>query len=194
MLPIVLERMKSLGLTIFESGDFNLNIYGIRNTSRETDDWDDALGIAYKENNQWIVRQWTATTDLGSRYLKRPINPDGGAILVANSQYRNAYTIAKHRGKYQALCQTSAKVRVYRDDNRDAYLDLDPNSIQEGMFGINIHRSHPTTTVSSVGSYSAGCQVFQSPDDFKTFMSICRKQVKERGWDTFTYTLLDQWW
>ena len=35
--------------------------------------------------------------------------------------------------------------------------------------------------------------MFQDPDDFKEFINLCEKQVKVRGWGSFTYTLFDEW-
>lgn len=194
MLPVVLERMKSLGFAVFTEGDYDLNIFGIRSKERKAGEWDDLIGVAFKVEGQWTIKVYPATTDIGLKHLHSPINVKGGAILVADRQYRGVYKLAKHRGKYQALCQRAGNVSVYRDDNRDSTLDLDENSIEDGMFGINIHRAHPTLEIAKVRGYSAGCQVFKDPKGFADFMKICRKQVKLRGWDTFSYTLLDQWW
>lgn len=194
MLPVVLERIKELGFVAFTDGDFDLNVFGIRSKERRAGEWDDQLGLAYKENGEWLVRSWEATTDIGLKHLHTPINVKGGAILVADQQYRSVYKIAKHRGKYQALCQRNGPVKVYRDDNRDSTHDMVESTIESGMFGINIHRAHPTIELAKVRGYSAGCQVFKNPEHFRTFMTICRKQVKLRGWDSFSYTLLDQWW
>ena len=194
MLPVVLERIQQLGFAVFTDGDYDLNIFGIRSKERVAGEWDDMLGVAYKVEGQWVVRCYPATTDIALKYLHSPINVKGGAILVADRQYRSVYKIAKHRGKYQALCQRGGKMAVYRDDNRDSTLDMDESTIEEGMFGIKIHRAHPTKELAKVSGYSAGCQVFKDPKAFAEFMGICRKQVKLRGWDSFTYTLLNQWW
>ena len=40
-----------------------------------------------------------------------------------------------------------------------------------------------------MGIYSAGCQVFQDPDNFKEFIKICEKSSSIFG-NKFTYTLL----
>ena len=194
MLPVVLDRIKQLGFKVFTNGDYDLNIYGIRSSSRVPGSWDDRVGIVYKDNGQWRDQSWQATTDPGLRYLKSPINVDGTAILLANEQYRGVYKIDLHQGKYQALCQRNGDVKVYRDGNRDSHLDLETSTIESGSFGINIHRAHPSRKIARIQGYSAGCQVIQDPVDFESFMSICRKQVELRGWETFTYTLLNQWW
>lgn len=189
MIPPILQKMKALGYRVFDNGDYNLNIFGIRSPERVANAFDDLIGVAYKENNLWKVEYFEATTDPGSPYLLKPINNSGAAIL-SFGQFRGAYKIAKHRGKYDALCQVGGPVTVYRDDNRDNVLDLVESSKQTGMFGINIHKRDGESD--SVNGASAGCQVFRYAYAFERFMSLCRLQVSERGFDTFTYTLLDE--
>jgi hypothetical protein len=65
---------------------------------------------------------------------------------------------------------------------------MEPGTEDSGYHGINIHKAGEAST--EVNRWSAGCQVFANEDDFNDFMSICRKQVSERGWRTFTYTLV----
>jgi hypothetical protein len=98
--------------------------------------------------------------------------------------------IDKHGGRYEALCQRSGKVKVWRDNNRDSLHDMDPTvETQEGYFGINIHRSSKNGS-DLVGRYSAGCTVIQDPKDFEEFMFLCRQQKLVRGWEKYTYTLI----
>lgn len=189
MIPPILAKIKSLGFRVFENGDYNLNIFGIRSPERVANAFDDLIGVAYKKNDLWSVEYFEATTDPGSPYLLKPINNAGAAIL-AFGQYRGAYKIAKHRGKYDALCQVAGPVTVYRDDNRDNILDLDESSKQTGYFGINIHKRDGSSD--TVNGASAGCQVFRYERAFNRFMELCRLQVSTRGFETFTYTLIDE--
>jgi len=191
MLPPVLEHMKAQGHAVFEDGDYNLNLFGIRSPSRDSDEFDDAFGCAYKKKGAWIVEYWPITTDPGKKLLEKPINKKGAAILCPG-QYRGVYRIDKHSRKYLALCQRDGPVTVYRDDNKDSILDMDESNKQTGMFGINIHKRNGRGT--KVRASSAGCQVFKEVDDFMRLMILASTQVEKRGWDTFTYTLLDQWW
>jgi hypothetical protein len=122
------------------------------------------------------------------------MNKMGTACVVANRQYKGTYKLGKHRGKYKALVQTGNKIAIYRDNDRDPRYDFDKSTIIEGYFGINIHRATTAKGGSvNVNKWSAGCQVFQKPDDFKKFLELCEKQVAIRGWDKFSYTLLDEW-
>ena len=115
------------------------------------------------------------------------MNKKGTALLVPN-QYRGAYKIDKHRGKYFALCQRK-EVSVYRDSNRDNITDFNPSTIDKGLFGINIHRSNPNKESSRVEKWSAGCQVFANPELYDKFMIMCQKSASIWG-NSFTYTLL----
>ena len=188
-LPPILQAVQSKGFKVFTDGDYNLNITGIRSPERVANAFDDRLCVTYKLNDMWVTETFEITTDPGSPYLLKPLaNTSGTAILVAG-QYRGAYSIGKHRGQYLALVQ-SGKVKVYRDSNRDNILDLDPETIQDGYFGINIHkRSGESDTVNGA---SAGCQVFRYEHEFNRMMYLAQKQVSERGWRTFTYTLLEE--
>jgi hypothetical protein len=175
---------------------FRLWLFGIRNKSRDANAFDDFLGAIWVDSyEQKQFRLWQATTDPGTFWLQNPSNPSGTAILVAD-QYRDVWMIDRHAGKYEALCQRRGKVRVYRDASGDKKLNLDPSTIQEGMFGINIHAAtqREGATSVSVDRWSAGCQVHATEAGFREMMYLARQQVLRLGLGTFSYTLLDQWW
>ena len=202
MLPVALERIEKLGHRVFEAGDYNLNLFGIRAAERQAGAFDDALGCAYKVGGQWRVHYWQGTTDPGWLYLdgaSERFGVDGTAILCPG-QYLGAYTIGPHgRTRYDALIQ-SDDVAVFRDANRDHILDTAPETITHGRFGINIHAAavNPYDETSeapgSVGPWSAGCQVLLAPG-FRDMMTLCKRQLEAHPtWVRFSYTLLDQWW
>ena len=182
------EVMKSKGYAFFTNGDYNLNIIGVRSPNRTANKFDDWLCLCYKVNSVWITRIYKITTDAGPYWLKNPMDKRGTAILVPN-QYRGVYSIDKHLGKYDALCQRNGKVKTYRDNDKDIILEMDDDTITEGFYGINIHRSNPYKESVVVEKFSAGCQVFANPNDFKQFMDICYKSRDIWG-NKFTYTLL----
>ena len=182
------EVMNSKGYAFFTNGDYNLNIIGVRSPNRTANKFDDWLCLCYKVNSVWITRIYKITTDAGTYWLKNPMDKRGTAILVPN-QYRGVYSIDKHLGKYDALCQRNGKVKTYRDNDKDIILEMDEDTITEGFYGINIHRSNPYKESVVVEKFSAGCQVFANPNDFKQFMDICYKSRDIWG-NKFTYTLL----
>lgn len=197
MLPPLLQALERLGYAVFTDGDYNLNIIGIRRDNGQPDAFDDLICVVYKAADQWLTRCWAATTDPGLYYLMsadRQLNPAGTAILKPG-QYRGVYGIGLHgRTKYEALTQQHGRVTVWRDNDHDAELDYGV-SPETGYFGINIHASDMSPyegdkTSSKVGAWSGGCQVYQREADFRSFMTICRKQLTVRGWDRFTYTLI----
>lgn len=189
----VFERMLNKGHAIFEndSRNHNLNIIGIRSRTAKLDEFGCQLMVCWRYLGKWHVRSYAITTFPGRHYMiQKLLNPKGCAILVPG-QYRGVYAIRLHNNQYQALCQTHGNVRVYRDGDRDDQFDLDPNTIMEGKFGINIHDSRDNQTTTRVGMYSAGCQVFSDDKDFKEFMKLVNFAAENYG-NKFTYTLIDQ--
>jgi hypothetical protein len=65
----------------------------------------------------------------------------------------------------------------------------DEKTIDEGMYGINIHRSSPNGVSVQVDGWSAGCQVFSNIRHFEQFMQIMKKA--EAVSNSFTYTLIE---
>jgi len=180
----------------FENGIFNVNIVGIRSSERRSNKFDDTMLLIYKnKKKEWEVISSVVTTDPGEKYLVHPMNKKGTAILVPN-QYRGAYKIDIHarnniKFAHEALCQRGAKLKVWRDGNKNKILDHDPESIDEGWFGINIHRSKSSGEAGYVGSYSAGCQVFKNSTDFKLFMDVIKRSAELYG-NSFSYTLVEE--
>jgi len=182
--------VKSKGYVWFEDANnkgFDVNIVGIRNSTtgqKVTNVFDDTLTISYKENGAWKFHSWSATTDPGKKGVLEYHNAAGVARLV-EGQYRGSHTIRLHQGKYEALGQAK-NVKVYRDANKD--LTYNEDKIQEGVFGINIHKAGADSTY--VENWSEGCQVFKKSADFEEFMKICRKSRDIHG-NSFTYTLIE---
>jgi hypothetical protein len=188
----ILQKVQQLGFKVFTDGDYDLNIIGVRKANGTPNAFDDTLYCIYKVNGVWQVKQWKITTDPGLYWLNNPMNRMGTAAVVADRQYRSLWQIGLHKGSYKALVQAN-DVSVHRDTNKDSKVDYDPGNIQTGHFGINCHRATENKGGSiRVDKWSAGCQVFADPDDFAEFLSICDKQVSQRGWTKFTYTLLNE--
>ncbi len=196
---IIAENLRSVldekGYSFFESGIFNVNIIGIRSDEHQSNNFDDTILLVYKNKKRsWEVQSSVATTDPGEKYLMHPINDRGTAILVPG-QYRGVYKVDIHarsntRFAHEALCQRGGKLKVWRDNNRDKVLDHDPESIDEGWHGINIHRSK-VGEADYVGSYSAGCQVFKNGTDYKLFLDVIKRSRDMYG-NSFSYTLLEE--
>ena len=81
---------------------------------------------------------------------------------------------------------------INNSTEKTLWYNLNEDSVQEGLFGINIHRAtkYAGKKSTQVDKWSAGCQVIASNDDWKLFMKICRK-ARDTWSNNFTYTLLD---
>lgn len=185
----IISRMEKKAYKVFKHDykAYNLNLIGIRSQSREANTFDDFIGYFYRYEGQWQFKLYKATTDPGLYYLNQPLNKKGTAILKAN-QYRSAFTLGLHRGRYKALKQM-APLTVYRDSNRDELLDCRGKE-ETGLFGINIHRASAYRESQLVNRWSAGCQLIANPGDYNEFISLCTKAAANWG-PEFTYTLLE---
>jgi len=174
--------------------DFNVNLVGVRNPNPEFNTYGCWMTVFWRSEGMWKLRKWPFTTYPGKRFMvDRLLNSDGCAILVPG-QYP-AYQLSMHRGVYEAVCQRTGPVKVYRDRNRNQVFDLKPGTIEEGYFGINIHSPVPPEgrmgyRAARVDASSAGCQVFQNVADFLEFRDIIRSSRSRYG-NNFTYTLLN---
>ena len=188
VVPPILRRVESMGYKIFTQKDYDLNLIGVRSPSRTPGRFDDLFHCVYKDRGEWIEERYVCTTDASLEQHLNPSNSKGVAVLKSG-QYRGAWRLDMHRGKYLSLCQRNAVVTVYRDNNlnnQTDYLEEDT-----GMFGINIHRAHKSKIVDSTRYYSAGCQVIQNPADFARLMALAQLQVGLGVGDSFSYTLIE---
>ena len=182
------KAVKSQGYVWFNGAkDYDVNIVGVRNATpgqKVTNLFDDKLTLSYKIGGEWFYHEWEATTEPGKKGVMQFHNSGGVARLVPD-QYRGAYAVSMHQGKYQALCQRLGDVTVWRDKNRD--MDFDEIIRDTGMFGINIHKAG--TVSNFVENWSEGCQVFKRTKDFNDFMVLINR-AKEIHGNHFTYTLI----
>lgn len=187
----------------FFTGHMNLNMIGIRSKNRAVDNWDDFFVLCWQSvkepetepvgeygcrNYIWVDDQFT--TDPGIYYMtKKLLNPAGCGIL-ARGQYKGVWKIGPHgKNKYEAFVQTGAKVKVYRDRNKNNIMDFDPKSIMEGYFGVNQHHGYDS---GKVGPNSAACQVHRYKKDLTYVLGMAKKNTAAGHGNTFTYTLLEE--
>lgn len=183
--------LKKKGYAYFNTGQYNLNIIGVRaDNNKVTNKYDDYIVVEYKSARGAEQLIYSITTEPGKYYMQNKLGNSKGTAILVPGQYRGCWQIGKHNGKYKALVQCKP-VKVYRDGNKNDIYDLNPETIDNGLFGINIHRSNETFTRSTIDMYSAGCQVFNNPSNFTTFMNVCERQ-RERYGNSFTYTLINE--
>jgi len=180
--------VKAKGYVWFEGAkNYDVNIVGVRNSATGdtvTNVFDDIMTVSYKIDGEWKFHSWPCTTDPGKKGVQQYHNAKGVARLV-EGQYRGSHGIGLHQGKYEALKQYKS-VKVFRDADRN--MTYAENKVDEGIFGINIHKAGADSTY--VENWSEGCQVFKRVKDFEEFMTICRKARDIHG-NSFTYTLIE---
>lgn len=198
----LLGMMRSKKYVIYKE-PYKLNIVGVRNAKTDPTKFDDKIFVFYKnEKDNWEGKEFKATTDPSTKYLlKGGYNSSTtGTAILPQGQYVNKWTIRGHGTTgYMALGQrrdANGKICVYRDYDRNSTLNFDIETKSCGNYGINIHRAKKGVAddgkgnTLKIGSYSAGCQVFQNSYCFDEFMDMAYKQKSLYG-NLFTYTLFD---
>lgn len=169
----------------------DLNIVGIRSGVTVANEFDDLITVSYVYHGQSCILYFKATTDPGRYWLENPMAVEGTGIMKPG-QYRGAYQIGMHQGKYEALVQRGS-ITVFRDNTQDGILDMSGPNVTEqtGLFGANIHRASEHHESVQVDKWSALCQVIQNPDEYDIFMALCKAGAARYG-NSFTYTLLEE--
>lgn len=170
-----------------KTGEWELNIIGIRNDNAQPNSFDDTMCVLFKDHyGDDTLITFSCTTDAGLYWLLHPMNVDG-CIIMKEGHYPNAYKIGLHRG-YKALKQIG-NIRYVRDNNKDAILDFDAKNEVVGNFATNIHHaSFPEKSV-VVDKWSAGCQVINK--GWLEFLELCDQSVLITEKNRFDYTLLN---
>ena len=187
-LQCIMEK-KGYAFFDYKKKAWNLNIIGVRSDIAKANKFDDSMYVVYRNSSrEGEVRLYRITTDPGTYYLKNPMNVNGTAIVVPG-QYRSAYKRGTHY-PYEALVQRGKNpIKIYRDRDKDEILDMDPDTIIEGHFGINIHKAGTDSSI--VHKWSAGCQVFKTSSDFNDFMKLIHRSESHWG-KYYSYTLLEE--
>ena len=185
----IISLVKSQGYEI-DTTPYKLNLVGVRDTANTEPILfqDEIAYFYYDQNGKLIGNVARGTTSPSVYFLENPMN-SGGAAILKQGQYKNAYAIGLHRGKYKALVQVKP-VTVMRDADRNSYLNFYAPTTT-GLYGINIHKATIKNNQAEIGTDSAGCQVFMNIDDFNNMMSMAETSRIKNG-NTFTYTLIDK--
>ncbi|WP_271273811.1 hypothetical protein [Aliamphritea hakodatensis] len=177
------------GYAFFEDGDFNLNIIGIRAADMAANTFNDFMCLVFKVAGEEKHFVFECTTDAGTYYRENPMVVDGTMVFIPG-QYRGAYKMGLHQGKFPALVQCK-RLPVWRDNNRDAVVDVAFPAVEYGLQGANIHHAAYKGVSQLVGKWSAGCQVLADYYDHRILMAIAEKAAAIWG-NSFTYTLFTE--
>lgn len=182
----LLARVKSI--PSFKSIPDGYWLLGVRSSEDLPNRFDDKI---YLFKGEQFITVTSATTNPGTTVLRNysKFNAKGAAVMVADQWHYNCWRKGKHQGKITALVQIGAKVKVYRDADKDDKAEA-TDLIQEGFFGINFHPNtydiNAKTTGSLINGWSAGCQVVNDMDKYRLIMSLIPEGV------SISYCLLNE--
>lgn len=182
------QAVMAKGYPFFTTGDYNLNLVGIRNTQDlHADTFNDLMCVAFFTDGEPHLFAFSATTDPGVYYRENPMSVTGTLILPPG-HYPAMWRVGKHQGQYQALAQ-NRPVTVWRDNDGNAELN-GGRATETGYFGINCHRAAEYGVSQVVGRWSAGCQVVADSIEFDLLIALVKRAAAQWG-DSFSYTLLE---
>lgn len=169
------------------TGEYELNIIGIRNDTAKPNSFDDLICVLFKdEYGDDTLLCFPATTDPGTYWLEHPMNTEGCAIMQ-EGHYTDVYKIGVHKD-YKAL-QQIGNIHYVRDNNKDDTLDFDASKKVVGVYATNIHHADVWEKSVQVDKWSAGCQVIQK--GWHEFIELCEKSKLITECNLFDYTLLN---
>lgn len=172
----------------FNTNNLGINLGAIRSKNMYVNNFDDFLFLAYYENGEKKLKIYTEfTTDPGLYYMQtKLLNPLGCGILK-KGQYKNMFKLGLHKGKYPALVQVN-EVSLYRDRTLDNYMNFDENTLQTGLFGINLHHGYDSV---HVGTNSAACQVLKKETQLNEVLDEYKRYAELYN-PFLTYTLFEE--
>jgi len=185
----VRDMYAKAGYRFYDSGKFNVNIFGVRN-DLAVDLWNDTIGIAYRdENNTPQVKLYAGTTKPGLFYLKNKLGNIKGTFILKPGYYSKCWIIGKHKGEYEALVQAGPGVFTgWRDGDSDGQFDM-TGPLHTDVAGLNLHTtSHLRGSAVRVGAYSASCQVIQKTKEHTDLMALVKRSADIYG-NHFSYAL-----
>lgn len=183
----------SRGYRFYDSGQYNVNVFAIRNKDLTTvNKFNDLIGVAYLDefmNKQCLV--FEGTTKPGLTYLKEKMGNKNGTGILIEGQYPKAWVIGIHNaGKpsaHEAFRQSGPGVfKVWRDNDSDGQFDFN-GKVYTDVQGLNGHTTRDFD-VENVGSFSAACQVIKDDKEHMIWMSVAKRAAELYG-NSFTFTL-----
>ena len=131
-----------------------------------------------------IIGNWEATTEPGSHYTHKPMNPLGAA-RIKFGQY-TSWRVGMHGtlNRHEALVQVR-DVSVHRDFNKDFKRTGDRSTT--GLYGINQHWGYDLP-LNDISTASAGCLVGRAKSGHKEFMNLVKSDVRYKKDPSFVFT------
>lgn len=176
----------------FFDGYLDVNIIGIRNSSKAVDTFNDMLGVCWKQpNGKKRAIYFEGTTKPGLYWLNKKLGNVNGTFILKPGFYKSCWTKGNHK-TYSALIQSQkARFVGWRDNDNDGSFDFS-GKLYYDVTGLNFHTTSFRRDVENVGPYSAGCQVADESSDFEKFRQIVYKSMNLYG-PYVSYKLFNDW-
>ena len=194
---------------------FDLNFGGIRNDEDEERDevsvrgekdevlllhgnvFNDVIWLAWSdENGEKYVKLWIGTTDPGYYWRQKPgrgVTKAGvvrGVGAIKEGQHKSIYYPGMH-GSRPALQQEKKPVIVYRDNNQDKLLELDPRKTEKG-WGFRFH--YMGKFLENVNKWSGGCNGSNDPGCVPFVLEMVQRQEDAGHGNRVSYTVTRSSW
>jgi hypothetical protein len=177
------KAYNKMGYKFYDSGRFNVNLFGIRDSEKTDDGFNGILGVAYIDSfGRPVVIAVNGTTKPGAYWLgEKHIGNKNGTFVLKEGYYKSCFKMGLHNGKYECLVQAKSDVfEGYRDRNKNGVIDYE-GKLYKDVTGLNFHTTSFINDKEKVGAYSAGCQVVQDDKDHLTIMPIVKKSIEIYG-------------
>jgi hypothetical protein len=172
-------------------------IIGLRNkidTKKVSDNQDRFTDALYfipqgaKEGDSIIPYQITTVPSL-SYYGKKPMNPAGTGIKLPGETLYFLQENDLGHGKYKMMVEAEPIDVGRYEIGVDKFDTYKPSKKSKEKTGMHIHRSSTKGKGICVGPWSAGCQVFSDPEEWKDFISKAESQTNNGP--KFLYSLVE---
>lgn len=177
----------------FEKDNEVVNLFGYRSKELLLDQFNDILGIAYKDsfsNGQCLI--FPGTTKPGLHYLMQELGNPKGTFILAEGFHADGFKIGLHNG-YEALVQAGPGVFVgHRDLNSNGVLD-ETGLLYRDSTAIDLHRTRDDVNVTNVvDKFSAGCQVLWEDKHLGMILALVKRSFEVTKKTTLSYALFKE--
>lgn len=134
----------------------------------------------YDDMVAWVWPNGVAAFNYNTDPTRLGFNRNAGKNMAMLIPGMYTFVKRKHKGQYDAFGQGEHPVAVYRCEVSGKI-----SSIEEGLFGINIHKGGFSSTSSE------GCQTLPQ-DQWQAFKEMGYSLLRQYNQNTFKYILFDE--
>jgi hypothetical protein len=171
----LLDRVKSL--PSFDGFPKDYWILGVQSNEDKFNTFDDKF---YVFKGEKFILTTSGTTNAGKTAIMgyERYNQKGVAVIKTDEWYKDLWKFGLHKGKMDALRQVNP-IKHYRDNNKNTIIE-EVGKVYNSIIYANFHtNSYSKTTMlirSIIGGWSAGCQVCNSPANYRRIIGLTKNQ------------------